>query len=127
MLQNHIKIALRSLRSKRFYSIINILGLSLGLVAAIFIWQYVTFERSYDDFHREGDRIFRLATEFRTPSGQNDSDAMNAAPVGPALLAELAEVEDFIRITPEYGRTVFKFEEKQFEERKVFYVDSNFF
>ncbi len=127
MIRNHLKTAFRSLTRKRFYSIINIAGLALGLTAAMFIWQYVTLEKSYDHFHKDADRIYRISTNYLTGGRQDDSDAMNSAPVGPALVAEYPEVESFVRITPEYGRTVFKYEEKQFEEQKIFYTDSNFF
>ncbi|NND32705.1 MAG: FtsX-like permease family protein [Saprospiraceae bacterium] len=127
MLLNHIKIAFRTLIRKKFYSLLNIAGLALGIVAAVFIWQYVAFERSYDNFHEDRDRIYRLHAKFFTPAGQDDADAMNAAPVGPALKAEYPEVEEYVRITPEYGRTVFRYGEKQFEEQKIYYTDSNFF
>lgn len=127
MIFNYLKIAVRTLVKKKFYSLINIGGLALGLMAAMFIWQYISFERSYDDFHEQADQIFRVPVSYLTGGRQDGSDAMNAAPVGPALKAEYPEVEAFVRMSPEYGRTVIKYESKQFEERKIYYVDSNFF
>ncbi len=127
MFLNHLKIAIRSLLKKRFYSLINILGLALGLMAATFIWQFVSFERSYDDFHINADKIFRIPSSYLTGGVQDSKDAMASAPIGPALKAEYAEVESFVRVTPEYGRTVFQKGDQKYEERKIFYVDSNFF
>ncbi len=126
MLLNNLKIAVRSLQKKGFYSTINILGLALGLTAALFIWQYVAFERSYDVFHSKADRIFRITTSYLTGGMQDSEDAMASAPIGPALKEEYPEVVSYVRVTPEYGRTVFEVGDKKFEERKVFYVDSNF-
>ncbi len=127
MIFNYIKIAVRSLRRKKFYSIIKIGSLALGLMAAMFIFQYVSLEKSYDNFHENADQTFRITTEYLTGGRQDDTDAMASAPIGPALQKEYPEVESFIRVSPEYGRTVFEFGENQFEERKLFYVDSNFF
>ncbi len=126
MWRNHLMVAIRSLSKKRFYTIINIAGLALGLMAAIFIWQDVSYERSFDEFHDHANRIFRLATVFETHGGQLENDASNAAPVGPALKAEFAEVEDFVRISPEYGRMVLQYGDQTHEQHKVYYVDSNF-
>ncbi|MCB0687885.1 MAG: ABC transporter permease, partial [Saprospiraceae bacterium] len=126
MWRNHINIAIRTLTKKRLYSILNIGGLALGIAAAILIWQYVAFERSYDQFHPDWQNTYRLHTKFFTPAGQDDADAMNAAPVGPALKSELPEVLDFVRITPEYGRTVFSYGNHQVEENKIYFADSNF-
>ena len=71
--------------------------------------------------------LSHVPTSYITGGVQDSDDAMASAPVGPALKAEYPEVESFVRITPEYGRTVFQIDDKQFEERKIFYVDSNFF
>ncbi len=127
MIKNYFKVAIRNIASKRLYSLINILGLSLGLSGAMMIWQYVSFERSYDQFHEKGDRIFRLPTHFDTGGRQDGNDAMNAAPVGPALLEELPEVEAYVRVSPMYNRLVLKYGVEKFEEQKVFFADSNYF
>lgn len=127
MFKNYLRIALRTIVKKKFFSLLNIAGLALGITAAVFIWQYVQFERSYDSFHEESDQIYRVYSRFITPANQDDADAMNAAPVGPALKSEYPEVEEYVRITPEYGRMILEFQDKQFEERKLYYTDSNFF
>ena len=60
MLQNYFKTALRNLVKHKVFSAINIFGLAIGIAACLMIHQYVRFEKSYDDFHANGDRIFRL-------------------------------------------------------------------
>ena len=60
MLQNYFKTALRNLVKHKVFSAINIFGLAVGIAACLMILQYVRFEKSYDDFHANGDRIFRL-------------------------------------------------------------------
>lgn len=127
MLRNHLKIAYRSILKYKNYSFINIIGLTLGITAAIFIWQYVALEKSYDQFHSKADRIYRLPIKSYRLGEMEIADAMNYAPTGPALKAEFPEVEEFVRISPEYGRVVLMHKEKKFEEQKIFYADSTLF
>ncbi|HMQ59123.1 MAG TPA: ABC transporter permease [Flavilitoribacter sp.] len=61
MLKNYIKMALRQIWRNKTTSVINILGLSIGLTSCLLILQYVAHEKSYDQFHRNRDRIFRVA------------------------------------------------------------------
>ena len=99
MLRNHLKIAYRNILKYKGYSFINIIGLTLGIAAAIFIWQYVAFEKSYENFHTKADRIYRLPIKFYRQGVMEIADAMNYAPTGPALKEEFPEVEEIVRIT----------------------------
>ena len=66
MLNNYLKIALRTLLRFKGFAIINLFGLSLGLTAGILIMMFVADELSYDQFHTKGDRIYRVLTQFHT-------------------------------------------------------------
>lgn len=127
MLRNNLKIALRHLRHSRTATLINVFGLALGLAAAFFIWQYIQMEQSYDTFHTKADRIYRTTLEFHRHGVVNGHDAMMVAPAGPAFKDEYPEVEQFVRFSPEYSRTVFKYGERQFEEERLYYADSTLF
>ena len=127
MLKDYFKIAFRSIFKYRGYSFINMIGLTLGITAAVFIWQYVYFERSYETFHSRADRIYRLPIKFFSQGVFEIADAMNYAPTGPAMKEELPEVEEFVRISPEYGRVVLSVDERKFEESKIYYADSTLF
>lgn len=127
MLRNNLKIAFRHLRHSKTATLINVLGLALGLMAAFFIWQYIRMEKSYDTFHEKADRIYRMTIEFYEQGKPVGHDAMAVAPAGPALKEEYPEVEEFVRLSPEYGRIVFKYGDQQFEEEKMYYADSTLF
>jgi len=63
MFSNNLKIAWRHLLKNKYISVINLVGLIVGMTAVLFIWQYVAFERSYDAFHENADRIYRVRTD----------------------------------------------------------------
>ena len=60
MLRNYLKVGLRNLLNQKFYSLINILGLTVGLTCSAFIGIYVYDELSYDKFHDDFDKIYRV-------------------------------------------------------------------
>ena len=60
MLKNYLKIAWRNITRQRGYSLINIVGLAIGIAACLLILQYVSFELSYEDFQANKDRIYRV-------------------------------------------------------------------
>lgn len=68
MFKNHIKIAWRTLLHNKVFSLINIIGLSIGLCAAIVIGAIVYYDFSFDTFHQDKDKIYRVVTEFKSPS-----------------------------------------------------------
>ncbi len=95
MLINYWKIAWRSISRFKGYTAINLTGLSLGLTAGILILLYVTDEISFDRFHEQRDRIYRVETGFLTPEtgkSEGNMDA-NGWPVGATLRKDLTEVE----------------------------------
>ncbi len=67
MLKNYLKIAFRNLWKHRVFSLINIMGLTVGMAACFLIFLYVRFELSYDNFHTKADRIYRLRADIKTP------------------------------------------------------------
>ena len=60
MIKNHLKLALRNLLKRKGYSLLNIFGLALGISCCLLIFQYVAFEKSYDNFETRADQIIRL-------------------------------------------------------------------
>ena len=69
MLQNYLKIALRNLLRNKVYSFINVLGLAIGVSACLVIFLLVSFELSFDNFHPDRERIYRITSGFRNPDG----------------------------------------------------------
>lgn len=103
MIRNYLKTALRSFLKHRSFTILNVTGLSLGLVASLLILQYVKYEKSYDTFHSRSADIFRVEYDF-WQNGKLRFECAAAVPaVGPALKNNFAEVEAFTRLFPVDG------------------------
>lgn len=115
MLKNYIKIALRSLRKRLAYSLINVIGLSIGLTCFIFIGLFVHLELSYDSFHEKSDRIYRI--EESVPEGAYmgvSKYAVTPAPMANVLMEEFPEVEHAVYIDD--ANALIEYEESGFYE-----------
>ncbi len=66
LLPNYLKVALRNLSNRRFYSVLNYMGLVIGLLCCAIVALYVQYETSWDTFHEKSDRIYRLGQNFRS-------------------------------------------------------------
>lgn len=126
MFRNYFKVAVRNITRYKFYSAINILGMTIGLTACLIIILYIADELSYDKFNRNADRIYQVGLHGKM-GGQDIMVANTCPPMGPALVAEVPEVESSMRIAPYFGQPSIKYDLKAFAEDKVFFVDSNFF
>ncbi|MTI21421.1 ABC transporter permease [Fulvivirga sp. RKSG066] len=129
MLKNFIIIAFRNLTSRSVFSLINIIGLALGMAACLVIFRYVFFEYSYDQFHNKKDQIYRLA--LSRSIGEEDRTFYTAPmPVKSVLdeLNETASVARFVNINYQNNSLVYKSPQhiKTAELAGVFYVDSTF-
>lgn len=69
MLRNYFKTAFRNLRRNKLYTVINILGLSAGICACLFIYLICSYEFSFDTFHPGGKRVYRIMGEVTEKSG----------------------------------------------------------
>ncbi|HRI60245.1 MAG TPA: ABC transporter permease [Saprospiraceae bacterium] len=126
MIQNYLKIGVRNLLRKKFTTVINLAGLVVGMTAAMLIWQYVAFEKSYDNFHTNAGRIYRVRTD-RFPQGVPDLQfAAGTACAGPLLKAQFPEVEEFVKLYPS-GEKVIVNGDINFREKKVAFASAAFF
>src|SRR5687768_7191145 len=98
MLINYLRIAYRNLLKNPIFSYINIFGLAIGMAAFLFIVQYIRFERSYENFHKNADNVLRITTEFYNGSEYVTTDCETYAPLGPLLKEKFPEVVDFVRM-----------------------------
>ncbi len=122
MFKNYVKIALRNLLKNKAYSFINIIGLAVGMACCLLILFYVYDELSYDRHHQNAERIYRVTADY-VQNGKHW--ACIGPPVGPALQTAIPEIAQVARIKFfEGSKPVFRYEEKQFEERDVLYADS---
>ncbi len=127
MLKNYLKIAVRNLRKHKGYSFINIFGLAVGMTCCWLILLYVQHELSYDRFHQDANRIFRIAWITGNPQTRTPH------PMAQALAKDFAEVESAVSLSPIWApgltrqKFAFRYGEKRFEENEVFSADSTFF
>lgn len=125
MLRNYLLYIVRSFLRNRQSTIINIIGLSVGLCSALIIALYAVDQYRYDRFHENADRIYRFNTRY--------GPLIEAVPVGPYLLNqylidEIPEILSSIRIRPERGNDFwFRYEDQHFINQDFFLSDSNFF
>lgn len=124
MLKNYITSAIRNLYKNKGFSLINILGLSIGLASFILITLYVYHETSFDRYHEKADRIFRIVENLRT---ENEMlfQSTSSPPMGPTLAQEFPEVENYVRFTGS-GLLVRKGDVSFFEE-ECYLADSSAF
>ena len=85
MLKSYFKLAVRNLLKRKDYSILNILGLSIGITCCLLIFQYVSYERSYDTFLPNADRVFRLRLDSYQQGRLNWQSAAVYPAFGPAM------------------------------------------
>jgi putative ABC transport system permease protein len=124
MLKNYLTIALRNLWKRRGFSLINILGLTVGLTACFLIFLYVRFECSYDAFHAKADRIYRVVCDVKTPSETIQANGP-AWPVVPALRREFPEIAGGVRTAT--VSFLFRKGDIKYQEENSLLADPDFF
>lgn len=121
MFKNHIKIAWRNIVKNKVYSIINVGGLAIGLSCFLLITVYITKELSYDNYHQNGDRIYRVL-HHGDPEDLSKAWVWGNAPVGSALKTDFPEVVEKVQFS---GRSaiLLKHGANSFQENDCFYAD----
>src|SRR6478609_3874614 len=126
MLSNYLTIAWRNLLKNKAFSAINIIGLALGLAACLFIFQFVGFELSFDDFNAKLDRTYRV-TNDRFQNGKLIQHGTIMYPtIGPTMAKDFPEVEEYTRLMPGGGLNV-KIGDKNFRGDQCHFADEHFF
>jgi len=126
MLKSYLKVSLRNLQRHKGFSIINILGLAIGMACCILILQYVWDEQSYEQNHARADQIYRLVTEAEI-GGRLINTALSPPSWGPTLVQDYPEVLQMVRIKTPNSRWLIKHEEKEFWEKGFYFVDESIF
>lgn len=124
MFQNYFKTALRNLVKHKAFSAINIFGLAIGIAACLMILQYVRFEKSYDDFQVNGERIFRLQQNRYNEGKLSTQWAAGSAGIGAAVKENIPEIEAYAKLTQTDG--VVSYNENKFREEKMYFANNDF-
>ena len=123
MIRNYIKVAVRNLLRQKGFSFINIFGLALGISCTALIGMWVSDEMSYDRFHKDHERIYRVTA---TLPELKVHAAVSPSPLALATKNEIPEVEDVVRMSS-YNNDLIQVGDVKFEEKGILYADSNFF
>jgi putative ABC transport system permease protein len=126
MWRNYLKIAFRNFGKNRFFSLVNILGLSIGLAAAILLILYICNEFSFDRFHVNRDRIWRTCLVMDR-GNQTETAAVGTAGIGPSMLEELPEVKAMVRFSYPRGGHYLTSRNVNFSLERLTYCDSSVF
>ena len=124
MLKNYLITSLRNLRRNKLFSLINITGLSICIAVSILLFIWIKDELSYDRFHENAGRIYRLGWDVYSHD-EEFKGALTAFPVGPATTDLYPEILDYVRFR--HAQYVFSYNEKTFTENNVFIVDQSIF
>jgi putative ABC transport system permease protein len=123
MILSNIKIGIRHILKRPAYSLITIVGLAFGIGACLLIFDYVKYEKSFDQYHPMANRIAMMQYHFKTDGIDSKSPSVPFF-VGPKMVQEFPEVEAQTRLLPAYGSRVIKVDDQLFEETNFAFADS---
>ncbi|WP_183578021.1 ABC transporter permease [Mucilaginibacter sp. X5P1] len=124
MLKSYLKIAWRNLRKNKLYAVINITGLTIGIVSCLLIGIYIRHELSYDRFNENADKIVRVTMEFNHGGG-TQKFAFTGTKVGPQFKRTFPEIADYVRLY-KWPRIV-GYNSLLFKENNFVYAEPSFF
>ncbi len=124
MIKNYIKIALRNLKRQKVYSLINILGLAVGMAGFTIFALAAGTKSNADRFHKNADRIYTVV-QVKSTANTEKHTSMVPVPLVKPLKNEFPEIEDVVRVLPA-GRTIIKYQNNRYYENKAIYADPNF-
>ncbi|MEM1136059.1 MAG: ABC transporter permease [Bacteroidota bacterium] len=130
MLQNHFKSSSRYLAKHKSFTVINVLGLAAGMAAAMLIFQYVSYEKSFDAFHKHAENIYRINTVWNPGKMKDDKRATSLIWSGQGVKDAFPEVDNFTQLTPlsvYIGKTWLSHHDKKLSGFNIYLADSNFF
>ena len=129
MLKNLLLVALRNFKRDKWYSLLNMLGLAIGITFSLLLIFYIIDELSYDRYNEKADRIYRVNAYIKEPDKDTMRWANTPFPMGPALSKDYPEVEQSVRFVNAGGgnNIMYKNGDLRLYENKVFFVDSNLF
>ncbi|MDN3205589.1 ABC transporter permease [Algoriphagus sediminis] len=127
MFFHYLKTTLRGIKFHPFYSIVSILGLSIGLASCLLIFSYWSYERSYDTFYSDADRIYRVYQEVELPNGEISTSASTFSRVGQSLSSEFSGAESVLRMHLNGQNTSLQYGETILSQDGMMGVENNFF
>ncbi|MBO9202501.1 MULTISPECIES: ABC transporter permease [Niastella] len=125
MLRNYLLLAIKNCRKQKMFSVINVLGLTVGIVCCLMIFLFIMNEFSYDRFHKNGEHIYRVMRRSHM-NGDLRNIPYLAPPYAKALKNDYPDaIQQAVRIFPDNDLVTYN--NISFNEKKVFLADNNFF
>ena len=125
MLFNYLKIAIRNITKYRVFSVVNVLGLAFGIAISIIIYIFVRQELSYDGYHKNHNRIYRVNSRVDAFDASFKS-ALTPLLIGEKMKKEIPEVEEYTTVLMGSHKKV-SYKDRQFSARSFYYTDQSFF
>jgi len=125
MIKNYLRVALRNLRNYKAFSLINIIGLAVGIACCVAIMLFVQDELSYDRYNKHAGQIYRPTLLGRV-NGHDIISATSPAAMGPTIYHDIPDVAAYTRLHIA-GFPVIRYEDKTFSEKGFFWADSTIF
>jgi len=125
MLKNYILTAIRNLSRHKIYSLINIVGLTVGLALTILLLSFIRYELSYEDFNSRKDRIYRTVSRINVSESKSLNGPMSTGLAYNWASKEIPELEAVLRLDPRPGEI--SYQSETFRNDYAFYADSTFF
>jgi putative ABC transport system permease protein len=128
MFKSNLIIAWRNIKRTKACALINIAGLAIGFACFLAIFLYVRFEMDYDNYHRDGDRVYRVATIISSLNmpGNRNRFANISGPAAPTIKENFPQVEKAARFLVDRS-TLVKYQDKNFYENNFLYADQELF
>jgi predicted permease len=129
MFKSYVTTALRNLARNKAYTIINVVGLSIGIAASLLLFLVIQFETSFDDFHKNKDRIFRIGTQMHDQDGVNYTGSISF-PAASAMRIDFPQIKDIAAIFKNGNQVTIDEGSKglkKLNEDNFFYTEPQFF
>src|SRR5580698_9797271 len=127
MFKNYFILGFRKLKKQKIFSLINILGLTVGITCCLMIFLFIAHELSYDNFHKNGKDIYRVMRVGNLNAGTGKEEVAYLSPAySTALLNDYPdEIQKAVRVMPD--NDMITYNNIGFNEKNIYLVDDNFF
>ena len=123
---NYLKIAFRNILKYKIFSLVNVIGLAVGMATFYTIFSYVQYELGYDDFHAEYDQIYRVNLITSKEGDIITKDSRTPPAIGKLMKNEIPGVIDFTRVVI-FGEGIISYGEKNVRENNILVTDPEHF
>ena len=124
MIKSYLKVAWRNLMKNKLYSLVNIIGLTIGIVSCLLIGIYIKHELGYDHFNKNADNIVRVTMEYNH-GGASQKMAVTGTKVGPQFKRIFPEISDYVRLYK--NSQIVGYRDLLFKEDNFIYAEPSFF